>query len=141
MDAVLPRVAALPPGRLVEIAPIESIHQLETAVALDPSDDVVGRGVTVRTALSRRRRSARRRETVLETTLASVNDPDPSDGIALGDALRRLPDSLRQIFVLKFVEGFSHAEIAELLDIRPGTSAVRLFRAIRSLRSLLSDYR
>jgi len=98
------------------------------------------RGVTVRTALSRRRRSAQRRETVLETTLASVNDPDPSDGIALGDALRRLPDSLRQIFVLKFVEGFSHAEIAELLDIRPGTSEVRLFRAIRSLRSLLSDH-
>jgi RNA polymerase sigma-70 factor (ECF subfamily) len=98
------------------------------------------RGVTVRTALSRRRRAAQRRETVLASTLASANDPDPSTGIALGDALRRLPDSSREIFVLKFVEGYSHAEIAELLDIRAGTSEVRLFRAIRRLRSLLSDH-
>ena len=99
------------------------------------------RGVTVRTALSRRRRATQRRETVLETTLTTVTDPDPSDAIALGDALRRLPDPLREIFVLKLVEGYSHAEIAELLDIRTGTSEVRLFRAIRRLRSLLSDHR
>ncbi|HKH92113.1 MAG TPA: sigma-70 family RNA polymerase sigma factor [Gemmatimonadaceae bacterium] len=99
------------------------------------------RGVTVRTALSRRRRSAHRRETALDPRLPRFDRRDPADGIALRDALRRLPDPLRQIFVLKLVEGYSHAEIASLLDIRTGTSEVRLFRAIRQLRSLLSDHR
>ena len=99
------------------------------------------RGVAVRTALSRRRRSTHRRETVLDAGLPEAHRRDPADAIALRDALTRLPDELREIVVLKLVEGYSHAEIASLLDIRRGTSEVRLFRAIRRLRSLLSDHR
>ncbi len=97
------------------------------------------RGVTVRTALARRRRDLRRRETALDPDVGRTLDVDPSDRAALQDALRRLPDEQRAVFVLKLVEGYSHAEIAALLDIRPGTSEVRLFRAIRRLRSLLGD--
>ena len=97
------------------------------------------RGVTVRTALARRRRDGHRRETTLDPQLQRASGVDAADQIALEDALRQLPDDQRAVFVLKLVEGYSHAEIAALLDIRQGTSEVRLFRAIRRLRSLLGD--
>jgi RNA polymerase sigma-70 factor (ECF subfamily) len=52
-----------------------------------------------------------------------------------------LPDPLRVVFTLKEVEGYSHAEIAELLGIRSGTSEVRLHRAKARLRQLLRSAR
>lgn len=97
------------------------------------------RGVTVRTALARRRQRASRRETALQAELPGADARDPSNDIALREALHALPETLRQVAVLKLVAGYSHAEIGSLLDIRPGTSEVRLFRAIRRLRTLLSD--
>lgn len=97
------------------------------------------RGVTVRTALARRRKQASRRETGLEPVRMHPETGDTASAVALRDALRALPDSLRHVVVLKLVAGYSHDEIATLLDIRPGTSEVRLFRAIRRLRILLSD--
>ena len=96
------------------------------------------RGVTVRTALAARRRDTGRRESPLDHALetsAVEHTPD----IALRDALVRLPQPLRDVFVLKMIEGYSHAEIGALLDIRAGTSEVRLFRAVRRLRDLLSE--
>ena len=60
---------------------------------------------------------------------------------ALERALTTLPGTLRSVFVLKEVEGYSHAEIAELLGIRRGTSEVRLLRAIRRLRQELEEDR
>jgi DNA-directed RNA polymerase specialized sigma24 family protein len=43
------------------------------------------------------------------------------------------------VFVLRVIEGHSHAEIAALLGITPGTSEVRLSRAIKALRGQLGD--
>jgi RNA polymerase sigma-70 factor (ECF subfamily) len=48
-----------------------------------------------------------------------------------------MPESLRVVFVLKEVEGYDHAEIADLLSISPGAARVRLHRAWRLLRSRL----
>jgi RNA polymerase sigma-70 factor (ECF subfamily) len=97
------------------------------------------RGVTVRTALAHRRAAARRRETDL-VEWRGVTRAEEEIGLAMIDeAVGRLPPPLRAVFVLRVVEGHSHAEIAELLGIRPGTSEVRLFRAIRQLRSLLRE--
>jgi RNA polymerase sigma-70 factor (ECF subfamily) len=96
------------------------------------------RGVTVRTALAARRRTTRRQETVLDAA-GDARAHSDTDAVAVRDALSRLPESLRDVVVLKLIEGYSHAEIAALLDIRAGTSEVRLFRAIRRLRELLSE--
>jgi RNA polymerase sigma-70 factor (ECF subfamily) len=96
------------------------------------------RGVTVRTALAARRRDTRRRETALDAAV-DAPDADRMPDVAMRDALARLPEPLRDVFVLKVIEGYSHAEIGALLDIRAGTSEVRLFRAIRRLRDLLSE--
>jgi RNA polymerase sigma-70 factor (ECF subfamily) len=44
---------------------------------------------------------------------------------------------LRAVLVLKEIEGFSHSEIANMLDISIGASEVRLHRALRTLRAML----
>jgi RNA polymerase sigma-70 factor (ECF subfamily) len=50
-----------------------------------------------------------------------------------------LPDALRVVLVLKMIEGYSHAEIAELLEITPRASEQRLYRAIQILRVRLDS--
>ena len=43
--------------------------------------------------------------------------------------IQELPDRYRQVFNLYALDGFSHKEIAEFLDISPGTSKSNLSRA------------
>jgi len=45
------------------------------------------------------------------------------------------------VLVLKEIEGYSHAEVGELLGISAGASRVRLNRAMRRLRKTLEDGR
>jgi RNA polymerase sigma-70 factor (ECF subfamily) len=100
------------------------------------------RGLTMRTALAHRRRAGRRREDALDTGAESRRATgDTADTLAVADALARLPDALRDVFTLRAVEGYSHAEIASLLGISVGASEVRHFRAVRRLRSMLSEAR
>jgi len=96
------------------------------------------RQVTARTALMLRRRTAVRREVSLDGSTPATAAMEPTlEQVALQRALEGLPGSLRAVFVLKVMEGYSHAEVAALLGIRRGTSEVRLYRAIRLLRSAL----
>jgi RNA polymerase sigma-70 factor (ECF subfamily) len=99
------------------------------------------RTVTVRLALDRMRRRERRREVPLDS-MPAPNAGASSAGAMearweLERALATLPDALRLVFMLKEVEGYSHAEISQLLGIRIGTSEVRLHRAIKALRGVL----
>jgi RNA polymerase sigma factor (sigma-70 family) len=96
--------------------------------------------VAVRTALMKMRTRRRRRELSfrgLVGTLSHRAPPDPVDRLELERAIAELPDQLRAVFVLKEIEGFAHDEIADLLDIKRGTSEVRLYRARRLLRERL----
>jgi RNA polymerase sigma-70 factor (ECF subfamily) len=52
-------------------------------------------------------------------------------------ALGRLSDPHRAILLLKYQEGLSYDEIAEVLEVSPGTVASRLNRARAELRTLL----
>ena len=49
----------------------------------------------------------------------------------------RLPAGRKQIFVAHAIDGFSHKEIAEMLDISEGTSKSQFFHARRELREAL----
>jgi RNA polymerase sigma-70 factor (ECF subfamily) len=83
----------------------------------------------------------RRAEVSLEQappTFTRRHAPAPVDSIALEQALATLSPSLRTVFLLKVVEGYSHDEIAESLGIRRGTSEVRLHRARQSLQQQLT---
>jgi RNA polymerase sigma-70 factor, ECF subfamily len=54
------------------------------------------------------------------------------------DAARRLPPSLRTVFMLRDVEELSTEETAEALNLTPGAVKARLFRARFQLREELS---
>ncbi|MEQ8242031.1 sigma-70 family RNA polymerase sigma factor [Fulvivirga sp.] len=54
-------------------------------------------------------------------------------------SVNTLSDGYKQVFVLHDIEGYKHQEIAELLDIKEGTSKSQLFQARILLRSKLSE--
>jgi RNA polymerase sigma-70 factor (ECF subfamily) len=58
---------------------------------------------------------------------------------SLNDALRGLSAPDREILLLKHFDGLAYAEMAELLDIPPGTVMSRLYNARRRLRRKLAD--
>ncbi|MGH7538655.1 MAG: RNA polymerase sigma factor, partial [Gemmatimonadales bacterium] len=59
----------------------------------------------------------------------------------LREALAELPERRRLAVVLFDVEGYSHAEIAEILGMPEGTVRSEVFHARRRLRGLLADWR
>ncbi|HEU4994922.1 MAG TPA: sigma-70 family RNA polymerase sigma factor [Gemmatimonadaceae bacterium] len=95
------------------------------------------RKVTTRVALMRLREGTRYETVPLDEDRAATSARSPDAVVAIEDALRHLSPTLRSVLVLKEIEGFSHAEIARMLDISVGASEVRLHRALRSLRALL----
>lgn len=62
-----------------------------------------------------------------------------SDSLDLEMGISRLPPGYREIIILHDVEGFKHAEIAEMLHISEGTSKSQLFQARKNLRTFLTQ--
>jgi len=78
---------------------------------------------------------------------ARSDDADPLRALldseaqqVLARALGELPPEQRAVFVLRAVEEMSYREIAEALDLSPGTVMSRLFRARERLARVLSPY-
>jgi RNA polymerase sigma-70 factor, ECF subfamily len=98
--------------------------------------------VTVRTCLMRQRSMRRKRETPLEEAVLETRAgpaSHPLDRLAVRRALAALPETLRAVFALREIEGYTHAEIAVLLGISEGNSATRLARAWSQLRKELQS--
>lgn len=83
-------------------------------------------------------RSRKRQTEELPENLAG-RESNISLRIALERALSRLSEKHRAVFLLAEVEGFTHLEIASVLDIPLGTSKGWLFDARRELQRLLSE--
>lgn len=98
------------------------------------------RRLAVRTVMlrlrSERRRTRRHQQAVRESRLSARPRP-VEDRLTLEAALARMAEDLRVVYVLREVEGYTHAEIAELVGISRGASEVRLHRARRFLRERL----
>jgi RNA polymerase sigma-70 factor (sigma-E family) len=92
--------------------------------------------------LSWRRRSWRLVLAGAGTDLHVRPTPDPAAGYAERDAifgeLAKLPTRQRTVIVLRYYEGLSDAEIAEVLGCRPGTVRGYACRALAALRVELS---
>lgn len=54
---------------------------------------------------------------------------DPASDKELMELIHNLPLGYRAVFNLHAIEGYSHEEIGEMLDIKPGTSRSQLARA------------
>ena len=94
-------------------------------------------------------KSKRRRDVSLEdqSNLADVR-VSPAAALerselraVLNSAIAKLPDSLREAFVLKHVEGRSYEEIAELLDTSVPALKMRVHRAREALKDALEQVR
>ena len=56
------------------------------------------------------------------------------------DAISRLPDDMRTVFLLRDIEGLSNSEVAEILDLSVAAVKSRLHRTRLQLRRDLSRY-
>lgn len=100
--------------------------------------------VAVRTSLMRLRTRRRRREEHFSKAERSISSTSSDiarvpDLVALRRAMNDLSDEQRSVLILKQLEGYSHAEIGQLLGISEGASAARLHRALRRLWKVLGD--
>jgi RNA polymerase sigma-70 factor (ECF subfamily) len=76
-------------------------------------------------------------DTVQEGGVADLLLLEKADHELLHKAIAELPVKLREILVLRELEGFSYKEIAELAEVPLGTVMSRLARSREHLRSLL----
>ena len=63
------------------------------------------------------------------------------DSALVHQAIRELPSKGRTVLVLRALEGYSHKEIAEKLEITEGTSKSQVNRARKLLAHWLAEYR
>jgi RNA polymerase sigma-70 factor (ECF subfamily) len=75
----------------------------------------------------------------LESDVPAPCGSEPAGLIDLERAFTQLPDHQRMVLVLHDLEGFTHEEIGEQLNIAIGTSKVTLSRARQALRRLLNN--
>jgi len=60
------------------------------------------------------------------------------DTEALRSGIRSLPEEAQQVIVLRFIEGFSHAQVADILGKTEGACRVIQHRALSALREHLN---
>lgn len=112
--------------------------------------------ITVNRAIDARRREARRPawrmgagplDEIVRRPRGDVEIPDPAQGLEqdalarrVQEALSHLSPKLRAIAVLRYVEGLTYEELAEVLGCAPGTVKSRLSRAHAALQHWLGDF-
>ena len=70
-----------------------------------------------------------------DVVASGVTQPDAA--MDLERAIRGLPEGARLVFVLAVIEGYAHAEIAEMMGCSEETCRAQLFRARALLREVL----
>lgn len=78
-----------------------------------------------------------------DVDLPDITDDEPDiDSLSITqitDTILKLPPGYRAVFNLFVIEGKSHKEIAELLNIRPDTSASQFHKARNMLARMLKE--
>jgi RNA polymerase sigma-70 factor (ECF subfamily) len=100
--------------------------------------------ITINTALQRYREDVGVFDIVnegnVEDVSIDINDEDVSLDYLL-KIIQELPDRYRLIFNLYVLDGYSHVEISELINISTGTSKSNLARARMILKEKIEAYR
>lgn len=98
--------------------------------------------IAVNAVLGRIRKSKReqdRIQAVSDVHPARIATADTGELRDLAEAIDRLPEGARHVFVLHAVYGYSHDEAAGMLGIAAGTSKAQLHRARRLLAQQLEE--
>ncbi len=100
------------------------------------------RRIIVNTAIDYYRMQSRRRTDDLETAFSvQSSDPDALSRLTVQEIIKciqQLSPAYRSVFNLYVVEGFSHKEIADILEITESTSRSNLVKARSKLKDLLA---
>ncbi len=101
------------------------------------------RRITVNTAIDYYRRNTRRRtEDIEQAYHVGTSDPDAVSQCTEQEilaAVQQLTPVYRTVFNLYVIEGYSHKEIAKVLEITESTSRSNLVKARMKLRELLTE--
>jgi RNA polymerase sigma-70 factor (ECF subfamily) len=92
--------------------------------------------IAVNSVLSRIRKAKREQDritAVSDTGVTTVTTSDTGELRDLSEAVDRLPEGARNVFVLHAIYGYSHDETGDMLGIATGTSKAQLHRAKRLL--------
>jgi RNA polymerase sigma-70 factor, ECF subfamily len=85
-------------------------------------------------SIAARRKRGRFAGDELALDAAPATDPRPDGPGELATVLAALPDTHRDVLLLRFVDGLSLEEVADALDIPVGTVKSRIHNAIKLLR-------
>ncbi|APS38238.1 MULTISPECIES: RNA polymerase sigma factor [Salegentibacter] len=78
-------------------------------------------------------------ENLLEDPVVEIDDDEITTDFLL-ESIQELPERYRQIFNLYALDGFSHKEIAEMLNISVGSSKSNLARARNILKEKIENH-
>ncbi|MCH9695153.1 MAG: RNA polymerase sigma factor [Gammaproteobacteria bacterium] len=98
--------------------------------------------IAVNSVLGRMRKSKREHDRIMavaEDAPPPIETGDTGDMRDLSEAVDRLPEGARHVFVLHAVYGYSHDEAGKMLGIATGTSKAQLHRAKRLLAQQLKQ--
>jgi RNA polymerase sigma-70 factor (ECF subfamily) len=81
----------------------------------------------------------------VEAILPAIDDTDASVErveflMKAREAILKLPDKQRAVFILRYFRDMSHAEIAEIMDRDVGTIKANYHQAVKKLRESLGNY-
>lgn len=103
-------------------------------------------GAWIKIIVIRKGLARQKKKPLFFDTLDNVPDNDQKiewdenlTGEYLEKGIRQLPDGYRNVFLLTEVEGYTHREAAELMNISEGTSKSQLFKAKKLLRVKLKE--
>lgn len=99
--------------------------------------------ITINTALQRYRNQGVF-EIIDDTNIEDVEVTVEDDDVTLEfliQIIQELPDRYRLVFNLYVLDGYSHKNIADMLDITIGTSKSNLARARKILKDKIEDYK
>jgi len=65
---------------------------------------------------------------------------DSADALLLQQALRALPESHREIILLRLAEGLPFQEVADRLNIKLGAAKLRFYRAIEACKKKVAEF-
>ena len=81
----------------------------------------------------------------LEPSGEADTQPDPAlsmelrmGGLEIRDAVMKLQGDKRKVIIMRFIDGFSHEEVAKALKKSEGAVRVIQFRALRELRRIIA---
>ncbi len=96
--------------------------------------------IMVRAALTKVRKKIVFEELGPSSTSSYIDWGNHLETEYLEKAILSLPEGYRAVFLLIEVEGYTHKEVGEILNISAGTSKSQLFCAKKKLRTLIDRY-